>query len=100
MNLLTLFFGIFVVFIVTISIFFDNVEASALPNALAAPDALADADALPLALPKRKKRKGSKFGKNILTSFGKGAAEAAGEATVNAAVDQILEAQGEGEYLY
>nr|UOY17113.1 venom peptide precursor [Dasymutilla chiron] len=52
MNLLTLFFGIVAVFIATVSVF-DNVEASASPDALAAPDALADAEALPLALPRR-----------------------------------------------
>nr|UOY17124.1 venom peptide precursor [Dasymutilla chiron] len=51
MNLLTLFFGIIAVYVATVSIFFDNVEASASPNALAAPDALADAEALPLAFP-------------------------------------------------
>nr|UOY17185.1 venom peptide precursor [Dasymutilla occidentalis] len=54
MNLLTLFFGIVAVFIATVSIFFDNVEASASPDALAAPNALADAEALPLALPRRR----------------------------------------------
>nr|UOY17125.1 venom peptide precursor [Dasymutilla chiron] len=51
MNLLTLFFGIIAVYVATVPIFFDNVEASASPNALAAPDALADAEALPLAFP-------------------------------------------------
>nr|UOY17214.1 venom peptide precursor [Dasymutilla sicheliana] len=56
MNLSTLFFGIIAVFIATVSIFFDNVEAS--PDALAAPDALADAEALPLALPKRGRYRG------------------------------------------
>nr|UOY17122.1 venom peptide precursor [Dasymutilla chiron] len=52
MNLLTLFFGIVAVIIATVSIFFDNVEASASADALAAPDALADAKALPRALPR------------------------------------------------
>nr|UOY17115.1 venom peptide precursor [Dasymutilla chiron] len=59
MNLSTFFFGIVALFIATVSIFFDNVEASASPDALAAPDALADAEALPLALPKKSKFKGS-----------------------------------------
>nr|UOY17230.1 venom peptide precursor [Dasymutilla sicheliana] len=56
MNLSTLFFGIVAVIIATLSIFFDNVEASASPDALAAPDALADAEALPLALPSAGRR--------------------------------------------
>nr|UOY17089.1 venom peptide precursor [Dasymutilla klugii] len=113
MNLSTLFFGIVVVFIATVSIFFDNVEASASPDALAAPDALADAEALPLALPKRGRSKGdgkkgkkpkdkiaSKIGdiiKNSLNKFGVVTGETIVEKTVEAVKDALQSGEASAE---